>query len=699
MPPLPQLRDRQSASVGFQQPDIAPSRALQKGIEDLAQVGDNYVAARDQKLEERDRIWAQGQITEARAADAEADSKRWASGEDLTGLPERVAKDFDADLANRRAAAPSTRAAKYLDMHAPTLKTDIVSGARISADKYLVTKNFTGLVDGVEKARGLVFNNPGSFAKTYAEQKTLIDGVQMPTELRAKMDAHLKELGSSAVQGMIENGNPYEAAKQLKSGAWNNFLDPDRLAGLTNAAQGEIKRREAEHKANVAQARAEASADAADLIQSDILGRQTLGQGVSVDDQARIRAGLTDKQWEKYQSAAQRADAVYALAGDLRTKSNAEIQSIIAGAKPKLNPDGSAPADLADQQAAIRAAQAIASNEITKRKADPASAVRDTFPKVAEAWQSVEQNNGDAGWMRVAIKRTMAAQEALGIPEDQRKPLPAGFAQSVAGDIRGAPADQAVKKLREYAVQFGANWKSVYAQLAPNLDANSAMAATLDDSNMAAVLLETSRIAAPGGKPGSGIEELKKSLGVPASGADSLSALIATDSDVRDLSAALARRRGGGAASLAVPKAVETLALGLMQRNGIDKTEATDKAIKALVRDKYNFANVNGVPFTAPKTVDIDAAERGARAIMGRLKGDGLDLPGADPGAITAETRDQYVSAIQRNGYWVTLPGNTGVELWAGDAPVTRNGQRIKSTWDVLTGVQPDAPPPGYKGK
>jgi hypothetical protein len=683
MPQLPQLRDIRSVSVGFEQPRVAPNRGLIEGLEGVRDNVNEYQAEVRKKEDERDRIWARQQVTEARARKAEADSARWANGEDLTGLPDRVGKDFDADMAKRRAAAPSANAARYLDIEAPALKTDFVTDARVDADKYLVQKNFTGLVSGVEAARGLVFNSPGTFAKTYAEQKTLIDSIKMPVELRTKMDLHLKELGASAVQGMIENGNPYEAAKQLKGGAWNKYVDPDRLAALTNQAQSEIKRREAEARANQAAARAEASIDASELMRDDIMSRQATGQGVKPEDVARIKAGLTDKQWEKYQSAAAKADAVYKLTGDLRTKSLVEIQNTIEAARPKAG------AGFAEQQAAYEAAQAVAKSEIARRKADPASAVREAFPRVNLAWDQANANPSDPGQTRVAIKRTLAAQETLGIPSDQRKPLPAQVALSIAGDIRGAPAAKAAAKVKEYAEFYGENWPTVFRQISGNLDANTLWATTLDDKNKAAILLETSRTAGPDGKPGSGVPALRKALGVPDRGAGSLTTAIAADDDVRNLAIAMSRRGGGGSTAISINGAAETLALGLMQRNGTAASAAVDSAVKALVRDKYNFGRVNGVPFVTPKTVDADTAERGARKLQSDLKGDGLDLPFADPGALDKDTREQYVSAIKRNGYWVTLPGNKGLELWAGDAPVTRYGRPIQATWDVLTGVAP----------
>ena len=256
-------------------------------------------------------------------------------------------------------------------------------------------------------------------------------------------------------------------------------------------------------------------------------------------------------------------------------------------------------------------------------------------------------------------------------------------------DLDGAFAGKPMnaKTLKAYADQFGANWSKVYGQIAPQLDPNSAAAATLSP-NMAAVLLETSRTSGSTGKPGSGLDDLRRTLGVAASGANSITAIIAEDGDFEDFRRAMSRKGRGGNVGIAWSQAAETLALGIMQREGVSKEAAAQMAIKELVGSKYNFGRVNSVPFVTPKRVDADAAEASARQIMQTFKGADVDLPDDGRGVLTEDTRAAYVGAIQRDGYWVTTTGNTGLELWVGGAPVTHKGQRITRTWDQLQEVR-----------
>lgn len=680
MPPLPQFRGGSSVAFG-----PAPTPNVRPGpLGDLISEAGRAVGGIEDALQKKDdedgRIWAAKTQTELRGKYNQRLMEAQNSGEDLNGLVPKIKADLNADLQNARKASPNKRGVYHLDLATPDFMTDVEGAAFGAEARYRVTKRVTDTEGIIEANRGQVFSNPALFAKAYTETKTLVDGLSVPVEAKARLQQQLQGLGSSAVQGMIES-DPYGAAKQLKAGAWNKYLDPDSLASLTNQAQGEIKRREAEAKANAAQARAENYQEAADLVQSDIASRRLTGKAVDAAGLQTIRAGLTDKQWEKYQSAASKADAIFKVTGDMRSQSYAEIQQTVEAAKPK-----GGEADFAERQAAYAEAQKIAADVIRDRKADPAYAAREAFPDVALAWDQQNANPEDPGHLRVAIKKTLAAQTAMGIAPDKQKPLPAQMAASIAGQIRGAPPDLAARVLQETAARFGKDWSKVYSQIAPQLDANSAAAATLSP-NMAAILLETSRTAGASGKPGGGVDDLRRTLGVPASGVGSISALIAEDSDFEDFRRAMAFKGRGGTVGVTWAQAAENLALGLIQRNGVTPAEATQTAIKELVGSKYNFGRVNSVPFVTPKNVDADAAEASARQIMQTFKGADVDLPQDGRGVLTEDTRAAYVGAIQRDGYWVTTTGNTGLELWVGGAPVTHKGQRVTRTWDQLSDV------------
>lgn len=594
--------------------------------------------------------------------------------------------DFDEQAEKLVSAYDNPRLQVFLGERLREARTQEAIESNQWAAGALVQRRELKANEALNKFANIVNSAPSKFEEALADVDAMIDASDLPLPsadaLRTKARGALSR---SAVYGQVET-NPAGILKELQGGKWDDYLDNDAKISAVNAAQAEIKRRASEARANEAQARAELAQDAIDLAQSDLLSRRMTGKGVDQEQMKVIRAGFTDKQWERYQSSAAKADTIFKVTGDMRSMTPAQIQATLDAAKPK-----GGEADFAERQAAYAEAAKIANDVFTARKNDPGAAAREAFPNVALAWQQVQANPTDPGHLRVAIKRTLAAQEAMGIPADRRKPLPAQFAAAVAGEIRGAPPDEAAKKLADYQAMFGANWKSVVGQLAPQLDSNAAVAVTLKP-NTAAILLETSRVAAPGGKPGAGINDLRRTLGVKASGDQSIADIIANDDDFIDFRRAMARRGRGDTTGIAWAEATEVLALGLMQREGISYTEAAERALKETVRDKHNFGRVNAVPFATPKAIDADQVERGARTIMAQLKGDGLDLPAGVPGALSQDTRDQYLGAVRRDGYWVTRPD--GLELWAGDAPVTRNGNPIRATWEVLTGTASATPGP-----
>jgi len=665
--------------------DIAPARPNQ-AFADLGQQSAGLEGVLEQAADHDAALEGASALADFRAKRAQRQIELRTQATDPATFAETALADFDEEADKLITGHDNERVQAFLEQRLVDARASEEIESATWAANTIVDRRARKTVDTVNKYANIVNSNPGQFESALDDVDAMIDAAGLPLDVADKQKSTARAaLARSAVYGQMET-NPGGVLKQLQGGQWDDYLDNDVKISAVNAAQSEIKRRESEAKANAAMSRAENFQDAADLAQSDLMSRRMTGKSVDAAGLATIRAGFTDKQWDKYQSAAAKMDATFKVTGDMRSQSYAEIQQTLEKSKPKLAADGTAPHDYADQVTAHNEAQKIANDILRDRKADPASAARDAFPDVALAWDQQGANAEDPGHLRVAIKKTLAAQTAMGIAPDRQKPLPAQMAASIAGTIRSAPPTEAAKALKAYADQFGANWSKVYGQIAPQLDPNSAAAATLSP-NMAAVLLETSRTSGSTGKPGSGLDDLRRTLGVAASGANSITAIIAEDGDFEDFRRAMSRKGRGGNVGIAWSQAAETLALGIMQREGVSKEAAAQTAIKELVGSKYNFGRVNSVPFVTPKRVDADAAEASARQIMQTFKGADVDLPDDGRGVLTEDTRAAYVGAIQRDGYWVTTTGNSGLELWVGGAPVTHKGQRIVRTWDQLSDV------------
>jgi len=667
---------------------------VSSGLQAAADAGYETEGMLERKAREDAAVWAGMQSAKARSEWLQRVRDARDKGEVADGFKDQIETEFKTYQDETIAAAPAF-AKDAMRIHLTNIGSDLGNAALDAESDMRITRR-TGQAEQMLNSWGnIIATDPSQFKKGWEQSGAVLGGLQLPTEVKQKLEIARRGLASQAISKMSET-DPGRVIRELDAGQWNEYLDADDRKGLYNSAQREQKQRISEAKAKAAVARAENFQDAADLAQSDLLARRMTGKGVDAKGLATIRAGFTDKQWEKYQSTAAKMDATFKVTGDMRSQSYAEIQQTLQKSKPSLAADGTAPADYADQVAAHNEAQKIAADILNDRKNDPASAARDAFPDVTLAWQQQNDNPSDPGHLRVAIRKTLAAQSAMGIAADKQKPLPAQMAASIAGEIRGAPPDRAAQLLQDTAAKFGADWRKVYSQIAPQLDANSAVAATLSP-NMAAVLLEASRTAGASGKAGSGVDELRKSLGVPASGVGSATAIIAEDEDFKDFRRAMFFKGQGGTVGVKWAEGTETLAVALKARNGISIEEATQTAIKETVTSKYNFGRVNSVPFVTPKHVDAGAAEASARQIMQTFKGDDVDLPRPLDGAVpVADTRGAYVDAIRRDGYWITTTGNKGLELWVGGAPVTHKGQRITRTWDQLSDVSIAPPTNSY---
>ncbi len=675
MPVIPQFEQRSSALTGGVRSPQIRNQGIGGAVAGIGE-GLDYLA---KKADEDARIWAQKSVTNLRTTYTQKLSDAQNSGEDLNGFTPRIAGDqnageageLDKDFESLKKTAPNSTAQRYLDQALPAFREDIFGAALKIETTYRVNKRVADIGEIIDQSRNQLFTNPSSFPKIYAENKHLIDGLDLPIEIKSRLQEQLKGLGASAVQGMIENGNPYAAASQLKAGAWNNYIDPDRLGALTNMAQSEVKRREAEAKANAAMARAEASNDAQDLMRSDLISRQLGGKPLGLEDQSRIKAGLTPKQWEKYQSLAAKADTVFQATGDLRTLPQSEVLSAVEKLKPTYGT-----VEAADQQAAYEQAQTIAAATLKRRASDPGLEVRDSFPPVQAAWQAYEAAPSPEG-LRAALKASESAQIALGIPPSQRKLMPEALARNIAGRIADADPQKAGQELKATADQFGPFWNWAFRQISPKLDPALRVAATVDDDAARTRLINASR------KP---ISDLKRVAGVTD---NDIAESIAQDHRFQSFVQAVGGYDAGVGASTDVARAAEIQALGYMTTNRMDKGAAANKAIEDLL-GKYQFARVNGRSFVAPQDVDVDLVENQASALLRNIDASKFDLPAAPRRTVATETRAQFQSSLRRNGYWATSPGLKGLMLFGptGNA-VTQNNQPVVMTWDEIAKVAP----------
>lgn len=532
-----------------------------------------------------------------------------------------------------------------------------------------------------EAAVDRLIRNSG-FGNTAPEYDEIIDSaVELGTHMgwdKATTDAYVQRQASGAVQGIIQarvDGQQYQAAKSIfeQAKAANvpgtdvPMLDGQTAARLNHMITSEMKQAE-----NLR--RVELSQEAGELAQSSIKSRMATGQTLSPEDEAVIRAGFTDKQWEKYQSSVKTADEIYKRVGDIGTKSETEILASIEDLRPKQSTTGYADPDFFRQQEVYDAAKGMAKQAIAARAADPAQAVVKDFTPVQYAMNGFLKNPEDPGHAQNFVKKSLAAQQSIGMPMAQQKPLPKVLADKIAGDIANPNPQAASIAIKKYADQFGPYWDKVFRQVSPKMDPATYVAATMNDQNAATILVNASR------RPKEELLKLTNTKGAE------LTEVVTTDQRFVDFMNAMAPY-GDTAGASRVRQAVETLALGYMTTEGLDPDAAIEKSFTNVL-GQYQFANVNNQVFLAPPEVDGAAAEASARRLLHKMSKDvsAYTLPdeGQFRGMPLSERQRLFANSIRDRGRWVTAPDMKGVQLYADRFPVYRYGEPVVLTWDQL---------------
>lgn len=488
---------------------------------------------------------------------------------------------------------------------------------------------------------------------------------------KATTDTYVQSKATDAVKGIviarIASGHLAEAQSVFDAAAKANvpgtdvpMLDGTALAQLSNHIKTEIKTQQNLQRAEYAQ-------DAQGLMQSDIQSRMMTGQPISQVGQDTIRLGLTPKQYEAYQAKVKLADMVFKATGDLSTKTDAEIIQTVNNLLPQGGGD-----DYADRMQTYKVAKSMADQAIAIRRADPASAVLKNFQPVQYAFETYRRSPNDPGSAQQFVKKSLAAQESLGLYGTQQKALPKAMADGIAAEISNPNAQAAAASIAKYENVFGKYWDDVFRQVNPKMDPAVKVASTMTDQAARTILIDASR------RPKA---DLLKLTGTKEA---DLANYIISDPTFSDYFSSMRPYGGNSSAVTDMATAVQTLALGYMVSKGVDVGTAVNSAITDTL-GHYRFANVNGQAFMTPDTVDPKAAETSGRNLLNRIDTKQIDMPpDVDPGVPLRDRQVSWERQIRENGQWVTAPGMTGVQLYVNGAQMTRYGRPITYTWEQL---------------
>ena len=595
------------------------------------------------------------------------------------GFTPLALKDFDEVSKEFLGGIENKRVARFIENRLPELRAGVAGSAvqwETSSRQALRVQNFT---DGLNKYATTVQSDMASYPGARNDLLAAIEqGGFDPAEAARLRATGLKSLARSAVFGEIER-NPQSIIDRLNKGEFPDLEADTRLQAM-NAAQNEIKRQQAEAKANQQLDRQEKLTTLNFWMRADMESRKQTGKPVPLPDNitdADLAGILKPSEIERLRNQQGRADSIFQATGEMKTQSIPDMVQTVE----KLKPQGGEP-DFDARLETYNAARKQMDDQMRARATDPASYARESFPKVQQAWQAYEQSQ-DPKDLQAAMAASLNAQASVGIPAAARKPLPVSFARSVAQQVTGEPPEKAYQVMRDWAKRFGPMWAQVLPQMAKDLPTAYKVAATISDPINASILIQNSR------QP---IEALRKTAGSVK--AKDITDQIAANEDVNNLGQAFGL--AGARLKKDVMDAVETLALGRLVTMG--DGDPVGSAVNAIVNDRYSFGSVNSKPFAVggKYKARVNEIEDAATVAIETLPVDALDLPALEPGVSVDMQRKSYANSLKRNAYWVTSEGMTGLTLIASPTrpvPVMANGKPVTYTWDELLKIKETAPP------
>lgn len=515
----------------------------------------------------------------------------------------------------------------------------------------------------------LNFNDPKSVGQYRDKAMAVIDSRAerlgwSPEETQLqKLNASSKLL--TGVVGRMAEANPNAAQKYL-DGAREGMTADDQLR-VGNAIQREIKQREIEAR------------------QLQAIARQELSTRVQ-DAQAAYLSGFD------YANAPSRGEFVAAMGGDKGNEAYnqfAKMQGVgtaireLASASPEeraqiLDRYQPAPGGVAGegfrQDAHIYGTLLNSASRLLKQQQqDPAAYVSQYSPAVQQAYQVAAQANTPEAWNAYA-QASVAEQRRLGV--EKPKLLSDDAAAQIASQFSDTTdgGDNATKRIQSLQQQWGKNWPTVFSQLQDKLPGAALVIGTGVDAQTSNLLARVAPLKT---------SELKESL--PA--ADAKDAKEALQEQMAPFRTTLYSQVGGERTFGTIYEQAERLAYTYMGQ-GVKSKDAVERAVSSLVTDKYEIKDT----YRVPKGVDAGAVEHGANLAKSSINLDDVNF--AIPKGLDANfAKERVKGALEREGYWVTTPDETGLALYfGGEAVLDKSGKPITRSFNQLAGEAAKTP-------
>ncbi len=366
-------------------------------------------------------------------------------------------------------------------------------------------------------------------------------------------------------------------------------------------------------------------------------------------------------------------------ASSLATMSPQERVTLLGKYEPK---PGEGYAEAAKRYDAL----AKANDAVTKEAlGDSGNFALTRLPAVRDAHQKmVASYNSDDPVARKAatdafVHVTLAEQERIGIPPEQRNVLPKNvidrmtleLMKPASGAKEGQTSADIASNIEVQAKTWGDNWPLVYKQIQKDAAPIIRVIGSGVTPFAARVLSELAPLKLPDILKDQDAEratQIKKDV------LDAFKPFAASMAGSEDRLPIFNDFRGQA------EKLAAYYVIG-----GKTSSEAAEQAFKDLLGHKYTFQEGYRVPKEITETPSEISS--GALAAKNRLAEINVIAPARDSlGGLTAKyLQDAPIRALQRDGVWTTAPGDTGLMLVYNDEAVrTKAGQPLSFTWKQL---------------
>ncbi|MGK9045823.1 hypothetical protein KXR63_00485 [Stutzerimonas chloritidismutans] len=517
-----------------------------------------------------------------------------------------------------------------------------------------------GQIETSMQGAALNYNDPEKIAyyqnKMAAVLQSQAQRKGLPVEMQQAMLLKANSGMSSAVISRMVDDDPYKAKSYFQT-AQEGMTAEDQVQ-ISRLIDREIKSREIEARQMQAIARAELSTRVSDAQSAYLSGFDFENPPSASDFVASYGAEEGAERYAQFVKTQDIGTAIRQVAM-ASPEERAQLVEQFRPAKDGVAEDGFA-VDAKLYGTLLNSASRLGE----ELQSDPATYVVSRSPLLMKAAE--EASSGDPAAVEAYATAMIAEQQRLGAPEPklltsrQAAGIAAAFQNTEDG---GSNAAQVIEQLQQ---QWGKNWPTVYKQLQDKLPGAALVIGSGVDEQTAATLARIAPLKTA---------ELKAGL----DSTDASDAKKALTEEMAEFRNTLAGQVGGERTFSTLYNEAERLAYAYMGQ-GKGARDAVELAKKALIDDKYTLQGT----YRVPKAYDADLIEAGTERAIESL--DPMTLNFRTPAGVPEDfAAGRVKAAIEKDGYWVTLPDESGVALYyGGEAVLDRAGNPVARKFDDL---------------